>query len=514
MGTPVKNFAKATVSGLYSSSDLTITLSTGHGSKLSATGPYPVVWWDSFYSDPADDPNREICTCGSVSGDTVTLSARGQEGTTATAKNTAGRTYKMLQCPTALMWEDLEARSLSQTFRGLSLRTHPNSNEAAAKVMLVHADSIVMNDGEEISGWDRLVASLALSGIGGLDSGTEQASTLYEIYAAYNRTTVTKGLFLHRAKNYALHEYTTGEDATQGLRSAVDNSTVRISQGFQHPTAGPLEMIDVKLIKVGAPTGNFWFTLEANSGGVPSNTALATSDKYDASRLTTTATWVRIPFRDPYSISAATQYHLVMHGDYTISATNYVGWRMDGTAASYASGSKALYDSDGPSWTSDTDDDMLFKAYVSENEVAVSGTAPAGYSQHALVGYCINDASSNLVPFEQKDRTVFGGQSNGWQVGSLSGGTPQLIDLRALLPPVELAVEFQDYSGSVHVCSAGSLSTTDLTTTTADEPVGAVKWYNPGTVEASGLMSVSKYSGIMWLTNGGTVDLYIKSFEW
>lgn len=305
MATPVTNFGKVTVSTTYDASATSIALTTGHGSRLPSTFPYPLTWWNfTDYPDPADDPNREIVTVTARTTDTLTVT-RGAESTGASTKNTAGKTYKMCLGITKAMWESIFNLSLAQDFRGLTLQTHPDSDEAASKVQLIHADAIVMNDGEEIASWDDLVADITASGIGGLDTGTEQASTWYEIYAAYNGT--SKGLFLHRAKDYNLdEEYSAGEDATQGLRSAVDNSTIRISQGFQTTLAGPVEFVDVKLIKTGSPTGNYWFTIEANNGGVPSNTPLATSDYYDASRLTTTATWVRIPFRTPYSISAAT----------------------------------------------------------------------------------------------------------------------------------------------------------------------------------------------------------------
>jgi hypothetical protein len=83
--------------------------------------------------------------------------------------------------------------------------------------------------------------------------------------------------------------------------------------------------MDQSLLSSRAIMGMYFARLEADNGGVPSNTPLATSDKLDVSRMTTTATWVRIPFRTPYSFSSATTYHLVLQGDYTVSATNYLG---------------------------------------------------------------------------------------------------------------------------------------------------------------------------------------------
>jgi hypothetical protein len=269
----------------------------------------------------------------------------------------------------------------------------------------------------------------------------------------------------------------------------------------------------VKLIKVGSPTDNYWFTIEANNGGVPSNTPLATSDYYDASRLTTTATWVRIPFRTPYSVSAATQYHLVMYGDFTVSATNYIGWRMDGSAAAYGNGSKALYDSDTTTWTSDTDDDMMFKVYVTENDTSV--TLPSGYSQYAKIGYCYNNGSSNLKHFWQQDRTVFCGYDDDWQIGALADTTPALVSLSAFLPPVDCIADWIIYNAGGGNVSLGVLNSPDLTATLTDERVG-VNRSTCSTIVVNGLpsLAMSAYQGVMYITNAGTTNLYLNTYRW
>mgnify|MGYP001585006757 CR=1 FL=1 len=510
MATPVTNFGKATVSTGYDASATSIVLTTGHGSRLPSTFSYPLSWWNSTdYSDPADDPNKEIVIVTNRAGDTLTVTRAG-EGTTATTKNTASKTYKMVLGITKAMWEQLNDRALSQTFRGLSLQTHPDNDKAPAQVSLIHADAIVMHDGEEVTDWNNVNFDIAAAtGIGGLDTGTEQASTWYKIWAMYNGT--TKGLMGQRAKDYFLDEdITAGEDASQGLRSAVDNSTVRISQGFQLGTAGLIEFINVKLIKTGTPTGNYWFTIEANNGGVPSNTPLATSDKYNVSRLTTTACVVRLPFRTPFSASAATQYHVVMYGDFTVSATNFASWRMDGSAATYANGSKALFDSDTSTWTTDTDDDMWLQVYVTRNDTSL--VVPTGY-RYAHVGWVYNDSGSNFKHFWALDRRVFCGYDDSWQIGALTSTTPLLVSLFEFLPPVAMRVSFLHYNGTVSYIGLGDLPVTDLTLTQTDELIGSIRNYNAGVPESIGPLTLNPFQGIMFITTGGTMALYVSSFE-
>lgn len=91
-----KNFAKATVSTTYDASATSIVLTTGHGARFPTQIPFNVVWYNSTdYGDPSDDPNVEIVRVTAISTDTLTV-VRGQEGTSASTKNTASKTYKMI----------------------------------------------------------------------------------------------------------------------------------------------------------------------------------------------------------------------------------------------------------------------------------------------------------------------------------------------------------------------------------------------------------------------------------
>lgn len=96
-----KNFAKVTVLNPYGAGDTSIVLQTGHGAKLPTGTPFNVVWWNSTdYADPSDDPNVEVVRVTNIATDTLTVT-RAQEGSTATTKNTAGKTYKMIAGLTA-----------------------------------------------------------------------------------------------------------------------------------------------------------------------------------------------------------------------------------------------------------------------------------------------------------------------------------------------------------------------------------------------------------------------------
>jgi hypothetical protein len=147
----VKNFAKVTVSTGYNAAATSIVLTTGHGAKLPSVS-FNAIWWNSTdYTDPSDDPNVEIVRVTAISTDTLTVT-RAQEGTSASTKNTAGKTYKMIAGLTAkVINTDLGA--LMYQLDSVSLganATSLNSNTFAAFKNLLVVISVVGFDVSDI----------------------------------------------------------------------------------------------------------------------------------------------------------------------------------------------------------------------------------------------------------------------------------------------------------------------------------------------------------------------------
>jgi hypothetical protein len=109
---PTRNFAKVTLSAGYDASATVVSLQPGEGAFLpqpSSEGAFNLTWWNvTDYSDPTDDPTREIVRCTARATDTLTI-VRAQEGTTANAHDTGGKIYLMILAPTEKMIEDIEA---------------------------------------------------------------------------------------------------------------------------------------------------------------------------------------------------------------------------------------------------------------------------------------------------------------------------------------------------------------------------------------------------------------------
>ena len=100
----IKNFAVANVATGYDASATTVVLETGKGARfpsVGSTGGFNAVWWNvSDYGDPSEDPNAEVVRITARSSDTLTV-VRAQEGTSASTKNTSGKTYRMVCSVTA-----------------------------------------------------------------------------------------------------------------------------------------------------------------------------------------------------------------------------------------------------------------------------------------------------------------------------------------------------------------------------------------------------------------------------
>lgn len=144
---PVANFIKLTVSGLYDQNAYVITLVSG-GSLLPSAGGFNAVWWNSTdYASPELDPNVEIVRVApsGISGNVLTLVHSGsnrtaQEGTTASTKNTTGKTYSMILGITAKMIADIDA-NLQKPWQYVTVQGTINGSNRTFTISPVPFDS-------------------------------------------------------------------------------------------------------------------------------------------------------------------------------------------------------------------------------------------------------------------------------------------------------------------------------------------------------------------------------------
>lgn len=520
MATPVTNFGLVEASIGYNAAAVSIALATGHGSRLPETAggyTYPMTWWNATdYAHAALDPNKEIVLVTSRSTDTLTIT-RAHEGTNASTKNTSGKTYYLSLGITEAMWESLHAPT--QWFQGLQLQTHSDSDVAHKQVELVDVDSIIMDDGTELrndsSEWSGKLADITVSGAGGLDFGAEESSKWYEIFAIAKEDG-TRNLLLHKSKIWYASALQGSANSDQGIRSAVDNSTVKVAQGFTVYESGPAVYVNATLLKVGTPTGKIWFTIESDTAGKPSGTTLATSNAYDVSRLPTAAAIeVRMPIISSATLSTSTQYHLVAQGNWTVSATNYVAWRYT-TGNPYADGAKALYDSDTAIWTATADHDMEFSVGI---DIADSAMAlPTGYTKKCFLGWVWNNASSNFLSFiqvERSRRTAVMTQANDSFL--IMSGSAEFHDLWFVLPPrkvIKALVALTGTGTTTAVAAIGDLRATDISSVGGSVGAQIVMYSSTTTVRPGDFQEVFVQSLGVMVHGTASGELWLAGFSW
>lgn len=295
----------------------------------------------------------------------------------------------------------LKDRHAVQTMRGMHLRTHPDADKAAAQVMLVKADEVVLSDGERISVTTPLTAAITSSGAGGLDVGAEAVSEWYEVHLIRNPTTATTALMLHLGAKYIQSMSFLNTGANLGLRDSTANT--KLAQSFKTNDAGNAEHVTLRMLRVGTPTGTMWATLEADVNAAPSGTALATSDTITVDSLPSAGTFdLLFLFRSPVTLLPRQTYWLVLQGNYTISGSNYVRW-YGASADLYADGNSAKWD--GSAWSGSlVVPDFSLSIYVTR--AAASLALPSGFTARSYLGNVYNDSSGNFSAFVALNRRV------------------------------------------------------------------------------------------------------------
>ncbi len=393
-------------------------------------------------------------------------------------------------------------------FRGLNIGTHPDDDKRRAKILLRQLDAAVLDNGIGLTNVSGLVADITVSGVGGLDTGTEAVSTWYKIWLILNPTTSAKGLLLQAAKKWTLDATYNSDDTTVEIRKATGTRTA-VGQGFKPILSGKLEFIDAELIRVGAVAGNIQFDLYADSSSLPTGTSLATSDIMDASTIATSTQKIRFVFRTPYTVTAAVQYHLVATGSWTASDAVYIGWRCDTSAATYADGTRAQLE--GGTWnnTGTTAHDFSFWTYITEGDV--TPTMPSGYTARALLGYVFNNSSSDFVAFTARDRTT---STVAQAFVNTAATVPTLLDMSPYVPPVPVtftAVTVLD-AGAARLQRFGGVPYGYELDTTAPAILAADTTAN---LYAGAMLPVNiEYQGAYISQNVGNATSYVGQWTW
>ena len=369
----------------------------------------------------------------------------------------------------------------AQAVSGLNIGTHYHPTLKLSQVLLSHADGFIMNDGEYVGGWDNLVASMTVSGAGGLDvNSVEAPSAWYQVYGIRKSSTGQKNLLLHRMIERTLDQQWL---ATLTLAGALRNDATalttldqryctKISQSFVPGRSGLLKAAELQFAKSGTPRGNLWITIQNDNGlGNADGTVLATSQMYNPEFFLTSTLVGHFIFNTAVNVNAGSRYHIVAEGDWPMDdpATGNSVFFYGNTAplgpgqqswmanVGYTSGNLTLGSGYGDArcfnvvtgtWkllantiSFSGPQDLWFKTFIETSDTALA--LPTGYDQYILLSYVRNNASSNFKEYHQLNQTmVMGFESDwlAWDSGAANALVP--VDLSDSVPPVACAVDF------------------------------------------------------------------------
>ncbi|MDX1486572.1 MAG: hypothetical protein R3268_00120 [Acidiferrobacterales bacterium] len=307
-----------------------------------------------------------------------------------------------------------------------------------------------------------------------------------EYYSEWNIGSQTINDTYERAKWITQRSEAEDSNAETGNNFSLGNGTlIGQAQSFANgPNAKKITKARFRLKKVGSPTGTLNAILYAHSGSfgsssIPTGAALATSEGFDVSVLTTSYQEIELLFYDAQqaSMTASTNYVIAVEysgGD----GSNYVDVEGD-TTGTHAGNQSDLT---GTTWTAAAAEDLWFEVY-------------AGYEIHAMSGELFRGITHNWAydtevsgPFTEDAVLAWGtsfdytGESGGpFQVGenilfATSGakGVLRYLDDQGTTGTVVVAVE----SGTVQTSetftgqTSGASATTDATTINDPAAVG------------------------------------------
>jgi hypothetical protein len=187
---------------------------------------------------------------------------------------------------------------------------------------------------------------------------------------------------------------------------ATDN--VKLAAAFTQDGGRQVKTVTLMLKRKGtiASGKKIFITLEADSSGAPSGTALGTSASVDPAAIGASSYEpVTFTFAEPVDLTDDAKYHIVLQGDYDASGDNQILWR---AATVSSGGNSATYDS---AWSATATLDL--EAYVMQfNFSDLSGaafTAVGNAASFQTIPVKIDGAG----PYIRAVSTVAGGSSTG-----------------------------------------------------------------------------------------------------
>ena len=302
-----------------------------------------------------------------------------------------------------------------------------------------------------------------------LDVDGDAATEPY--YSEWDRASRTINQFYERHKwltRQSTVESSSYDTDTGGAFQLGNATIIGQSQSFANGTSNQFATrVRVNLRKFGLPTGDITAVLYAHSGtfgtsSIPTGAALATSNAYDASILTTTYVEYEFAFTTPYEMVASTQYVVAIEHA-VIDGSNYI--EVDGLASSGShAGNRAQ--NVAATWTPTAGDDLAFEIYASPETYGIPGEIFRGVTHEVA----LSTGSGTWGTPEFEEVTWSGGTGRLYAVDDKTGTstTKMWIQLLTGAAPTNTQVITGTTSGAT-----GTASGTATVRPISAPPVGA-----------------------------------------
>lgn len=142
---------------------------------------------------------------------------------------------------------------------------------------------------------------------------------------------------------------TVAQSGTQMLGDA--SNRLRLAQSFLPEVGIAVNAVDVRLKREGSPTDTLTLSLQADSSGSPSGTALGSASLSGSALEDESYPWVRFTFDLLVELSAGMRYWLVLARSGAVSSTSYYLAGVDEGLA-FTAGRFRLYDQSASTWVS------------------------------------------------------------------------------------------------------------------------------------------------------------------
>lgn len=283
-----------------------------------------------------------------------------------------------------------------------------NTGAATLNVNSLGAKTIKKNHDQDLADGDIEANQVVTVVYNATDDTFEMMAHIGNTSAAYtpDDDSLTAGVDI--SQNDAL---AVAKDGGDTLSTETINDTTPASSGFGYATTSFHKLaqsvqgsgnyigkVQCNMFKNGSPTDNVTVSIQADSGGEPDGTPLASATV----SYTAISGWVDFEFSSPIFLSSGTTYWVVAERTGSLNTSNYYRW-YNSTSSVYANGNQAIYQASAWSDEAAKDNALKLVEYTMAGKVYPADSDNADLSD-TFIGFATAAASAGAsVTFQFGD---------------------------------------------------------------------------------------------------------------